>query len=384
MAADSGALATLTVPGDVRPGHYRLVLDRAGKRFRLLDADEKLVLQEATPGEAIGAAFGLVWVPPSGAVRPGGSVDFTVTTTSEAALVLAEELRIRAAPEGNFVRIARRGPDPDQATGIANAVAERFVAAAADLKRQRLTELTAILQDQLNHAQANLRTAEAALTVFRVHNAVRPSEGPAQGPDGRRITADPTFASYVDRQVAFDGLTRDRAAIAQVLTHADSGVAVDQLAMIGAVQRSSELTAALKELTDRQAELRALRFRYADTHPPVRRLALQVDTLAQRVIPGLARTLMDGLAARARELAQRRDSIARDLQSAPPVALTEIRLARAALSGSPPGRGEHATRRAHSGAGSSADAPGQSDRPTPHHRGVLDELRRRGGGSGGA
>src|SRR2546422_6395071 len=88
------------------------------------------------------------------------------------------------------------------------------------------------------------------------------------------------------------------------------------------------MSAALKELTDRQADLRALRFRYADTHPPVRRLALQVDTLAQRVIPGLARTLMDGLAARARELASRRDSIARDLQSAPPVALTEIRLAR--------------------------------------------------------
>ena len=211
-AADSAALATLTVPGDVRPGHYRLVLDRAGKRFRLLDADEKQVLQEATLGEAMGAAFGLVWVPPSGTVRPGGSVDFTVTTTSEAALKLADELRIRAAPEGNFVRIARRGPDPDQATGIANAVAERFVAAAADLKRQRLTELTAILQDQLNHAQENLRTAEAALTVFRVHNAVRPSEGPAQGPDGRRITADPTFASYVDVQVTLDGLTHDRQA----------------------------------------------------------------------------------------------------------------------------------------------------------------------------
>src|SRR3989475_11676433 len=56
-AADSAALSTLTVPGDVRPGHYRLVLDRAGKRVRLLDADEKQVLQEATPGGAIGAAF---------------------------------------------------------------------------------------------------------------------------------------------------------------------------------------------------------------------------------------------------------------------------------------------------------------------------------------
>src|SRR3989442_11301646 len=95
-----------------------------------------------------------------------------------------------------------------------------------------------------------------------------------------------------------------------MLVHApDSGIAVDQLAMIGAVQRSSELIAALKELTDRQAELRALRFRYADTHPPVRRLAAQLDTLARRVIPGLGRALIAGLAARERELRQRADSI---------------------------------------------------------------------------
>jgi len=326
---DKAALATLTVTGEIRPGRYRLLLDREGKQFRLLDVAEQRVLQEGSWGDPVGGALGVSWTPPTSAVRPGGTVDFTLATISEAAVELGEQLRIRAGQEGNFVRIARRGPDPDQATGIANSVADRFVAAAADLKRQRLTELTAILQDQLDHAQTNLRTAEAALTVFRVRNAVRPSEGPAQGPDGRRTTADPTYASYIDLQVSLDELKRDRAAIAQLLTRsADSGVAVDQLAMIGSVQRSSELTAALKELTDRQAELRALRFRYADTHPPVRRLALQVDTLSQRVIPGLARTLMAGLAAREQVLMQQRDSIARDLRTAPPVALSEIRLAR--------------------------------------------------------
>src|SRR2546426_570175 len=207
------------------------------------------------------------------------------------------------------------------------AAAERFVAAAADLKRQRLTELTAILKDQLDRAETNLRAAERGLTAFRVRNAVRPSEGPAQGPDGRRITADPTFASYVDLQVALGALAHDREAIARVVAHAaDSGVAVDQLAMISAVQHASELTAALKELSDRQAELRVMRFRYADTHPPVRRLAQQVDTLARRVIPELGRAVVAGLAAREHELQQRIDSISRDLRSAPPVALEEVRL----------------------------------------------------------
>jgi polysaccharide biosynthesis transport protein len=328
--ADTAALATLTASGDVHPGRYRLELDREGMRFRLLDVTEKTVLQQGAWGEPVGGLLGVTWVPPKDAVRPGGSVEFTLMTTTDAAERLSEELRIRAAQDGNFVRIARRGPDAGRTTAIVNAVCDRFVVAAADLKRQRLTELTAILQDQLDHAQANLRTAESALTEFRIRNAVRPSEGPAQGQDGRRITADPTYASYIDLQVALDGLQRDRAAIAQALTRADSsgGVAVDQLAMISAVQQSSELTAALKELTDRRAELRVMRFRYADTYAAVRHLAQQVDSLGQHVIPALARTLMAGMASRERELRQQRDSIARDLRTAPPVALSEIRLAR--------------------------------------------------------
>jgi polysaccharide biosynthesis transport protein len=326
---DREALATLNVTGEGRPGRYRLDVDKTGKAFRLVDVDKNVVLQQGTVGEEIGTGFAFSWVPPNGALTPGRTVAFTLSTVSDAAQKLGEQLRIRAVQEGNLVTLARRGPDPDQTTGIVNTVAERFITAAADLKRQRLTELTAILQDQLDHAQTNLRSAETALTAFRVTNAVRSTEGPAQGPDGRRITADPTYASYIDLQVALDELERDRLAIARLLTHApDSGVAVDQLSMIGAVQRSSELTAALKELTDRQAELRALQFRYADTHPPVVRLRAQVDSLSQRIIPRLARTLMAGLASRQREIGQQRDSIARELRTAPPVALTEIRLAR--------------------------------------------------------
>src|SRR5205823_3366001 len=64
------------------------------------------------------------------------------------------------------------------------------------------------------------------------------------------------------------------------------------------------------------------------THPPVRRLAQQVDTLARYVIPELGGALVTGLAAREHELQQRLDSIAGALRGAPPVAMEEIRLAR--------------------------------------------------------
>ncbi len=328
-AADSAALATFTAVDDVRPGRYRMDVDPATRAFRLLDVADKVVLQQGTVGDSIGPAFGFAWAPPGAALPASGKVEFTVATTSEAAGKFSEELRVRGLPDGNFARVELRGPDAAAVTGIVNTVVDRFVAVAADLKRERLTELTGILKDQLEHAQQNLRTAEVALTAFRVRNAVRSSEGPAQGPDGRRITADPTFASYVDLQVTLRGFAHDREAIERLLAHAaDAGVAVDELAMIGAVQRSTELTGAMRDLTDKQAELRALRFRYADTHPPVRRLAAQVDTLARHVIPALGRAIVAGLAARERELLQQVDSTSGELHRAPPLLLEEMRLAR--------------------------------------------------------
>src|SRR5207245_11236268 len=54
-AADSAALAALAVPGDVRPGRYRLEVAAAANRFRLLDVDAKVVLQEGAVGDSVGA-----------------------------------------------------------------------------------------------------------------------------------------------------------------------------------------------------------------------------------------------------------------------------------------------------------------------------------------
>jgi succinoglycan biosynthesis transport protein ExoP len=332
-AADSPALATLTAPGEVRPGTYRLEVDEAGLHFTLRDVKADVVLQQGSVGDSVGGVLGLTWVPPAGTLGPRTVIRFTVTALSDAAIQLSEALHIRATADGNFLRLERRGRDPLLITTTVNAVADRLVTVAADLKRERITELSSILQEQRDRAKANLRSAEVALAQFRVRNAVRPSEGPAQGPDGRRITADPTFSSYVDLQVALGALAHDREAIEQLVARAGAGgrgagISVDELTMIGAVQRSSALAAVVKELADRQAELRVLRFRYADTHPPVRRLAQHVDTLARHVIPELGRAVVAGLAARERDLQHRLDSIGGALRGAPPVAMEEVRLAR--------------------------------------------------------
>ena len=47
---------------------------------------------------------------------------------------------------------------------------------AAELKREKLTGLTKILDGQLRYAQQNLRDAEVALESFRVQTITLPSE----------------------------------------------------------------------------------------------------------------------------------------------------------------------------------------------------------------
>src|SRR5437773_783298 len=102
----------------------------------------------------------------------------------------------------------------------------------------------------------------------------------------------------------------------------------DALAAIDAVQKSPELTQALKELTDKQAELRALRYTYTDQHFPLQQLADAVATLERRTIPGMLRALRNNLAAREHDLGQRVDSTVRYLSNIPPLLFEQTRLER--------------------------------------------------------
>ncbi len=329
-AADSAALASFALKDPVRPGKYRLEVDQTGQRFALIDAETRATLQQAAVGDSVGAAVGFAWVPGPGSLAPGHAIQFTITSPGDAAVKLAEQLRVKQSDDGSFVRVEWRAHDPGLAVATVNGVVDHVVAVAADLRRQRLSELSRILADQLDHAQQNLRAAEAAVTTFRVHHATRPPEVLAAAPGaGAGAPPDPTLASYLDARVTAGQVARDRQAILDVLAQgADSGVSVDALSMITAVQRSAELNDALKELTTKQADLRALRFRYADTHPPVQRLAAQVDTLRRRVIPRLARVLAGGLEVQERQLSQHAEALTAELRGAPPVALEETRLQR--------------------------------------------------------
>jgi len=332
-AADSDLFATFDIKQRVRPGAYRLVVNDSGNGLtlsfkRLLFPSARNVLERPAVGDSVGVAQGFAWVPRAGALRPRRKVEFTVAGPSDAAKALGRALKMAADPDANFLRLELGGPDPVAVTATVNAIAERFVAAAGDLKRDNLVQLTGILDNQLDRAQATLRDAEAALKTFRVRAVTQFADGAGSVTPNLRYPQDPVFAGLLDMKVEREGLVRDREAINRLLAKPDSGVAVDALAMIASVQKSTELSQALRDLTAREAELRALRARYTDATPNVRRLAGEVAALEHRTIPAMAAALTQELAVRAGELEHLVDSAAGGMRRVPPLAVEETRLQR--------------------------------------------------------
>lgn len=341
--ADSAALATFSVTERVRPGDYRLAVSSDRRRFVLLSAEGD-TLGQGLVGDEVGANLGFTWQPPAAALVPGRTIEFTVAFPPAVAGRLGSKLRVRTdlleGKVGNFMTVELRGSNSSNVTNIVNAIAERFVVVVTDLQRRKLGELTSILDEQVQHSQRNLAVAEQALRDFRVR-AVTVLSTERTSVFGGTAGRDPGFAAFSEMKTNHEQLRRDRLELQRVLAQVSdtagsrgSGVdgggtlATETLELIGSVQHSSALVQALRELTDKQAELRALRYRYSDEHVPVRRLATDIATLQHRTIPVLVQGLIAQLSAREAEQGRRVDSIAGEMRRIPPLAIEEARLQR--------------------------------------------------------
>lgn len=326
--ADAAALASLERTEDrLQPGAYRLELtNRAGRRYGLRDESGVLV-DEAAFGEPLGTPLGFRWLPPDAGARGVRATRFEIVEPYDATRELVGRLRIRTDRDGSFLRIQLRGSDPTRLAAVVNAIAERFVNVAADLKRQRLTALVGILGGQLEVARRQLDEREQALKDFRSRSATLLTEGGTPAVAGVSVTRDPLFAAYLDSRVTHDQLRFDREAIERALEPGPDGApGVQALELVGAVQRAPALTQALRDLTTKQADLRALRGRYTEAHPDVQRVAQEVAGLERRTIPALARELLVELRTREGLVGQRVESTASDLRRISPLAVQEARL----------------------------------------------------------
>jgi capsular exopolysaccharide synthesis family protein len=323
-ATDSTAFDRFDLEERFRIGTYTLKVDSTGKRYGLTGEDGTLV-ESGAVGDSIGRSLGWRWSPSASALPKGHVMAFSVAAPHETGLTLSTTLAVRSDADGNFMRLELKDPDPEFATSTVNAIADRFVALAAELKKQKVHELSGALAEQLNRARGAVTSAEAALRQFRVRSAT----SLAMSANGQIDTRDPSATAFFNNKVTLDQLRADRQTLQRVVAaSADSGVEVGDIENIPSVQRSSTLTAALRELTSKEAELRVMRYRYTDEQPAVRNLLARIDDLRKRTIPQSIQALDATLSAQENELSRQINSSSASLQQIPSIAIDDARLQR--------------------------------------------------------
>lgn len=323
-ATDSTGFAGFDIKERFVPGTYTLKVDSLGKKYTLLRDDGSSV-ETGAVSDSVGRSLGWLWAPGASFLSKGRVIPFDVTSPHETALSIAAALTVRRDENGNFMTLDLKDPDPEFAAATLNAIAERFVTQAADMKSMKMREVTAILGRSLKEAQDKLAAAEAALRAFRVRSATQL----ALSNNGQIDTRDPSANAFFTNRMLLDQVQQDRQVIERVLAEAgDSGLRQDELVNVPSVQRSPQLTAALQELTAKQADLRTLRYRYTDEQPSVRKLASEIDELQKRTIPTLAQNVVAELQARESDLRRQVATGTATLGTIPSIAIDDARLSR--------------------------------------------------------
>ncbi|PYR16025.1 MAG: hypothetical protein DMF98_28500, partial [Acidobacteria bacterium] len=133
-----------------------------GQTFHL-QREDGTELEQGAVGSPVGRTLGFIWTPTTAVLTPGREVRFVVSPLRDAAKKLADNLNVTLDLSGNFLRVALTSPNGTDAAATVNAVADRYVAVATDMKRVKVTELSRLLNEQLQAAEANLHKAERAL-----------------------------------------------------------------------------------------------------------------------------------------------------------------------------------------------------------------------------
>ena len=323
---DSAATSTLDVTDRVVPGKYRLIVDKAGRSFRL-EMEDGTVVQKGRVGQAIGDNLGLDWTPTAAQLKPGTTVNFGVSAVPDASASLAKAIRARIDPAGNFLRLQLKGKSAANTSATLNAITARIVAVEGDMKRRKFQELTQVLSDQYDQAKTTLQQAEDALRNYRVRTAETPT-----------ITSTPMGGLSVEggnvaTQLRMDMAQRRRDA--QLLERyaqlaATGKVSAAMWNSIPSVKDNTDMQMALTDLAKKQDSLRILRYKYTAEAAPVKDLESDMSQLEHQAIPSLARILAHDLGEVVANTKPQHDEAVQQLRDAPNIAMEQERLQREA------------------------------------------------------
>ncbi|MEZ4414468.1 MAG: polysaccharide biosynthesis tyrosine autokinase [Gemmatimonadota bacterium] len=327
-AKDSAAVARFNVSESPLAGEFRLAVDPEGGRYTLT-TDRGELLEQGEVDAPIGRALGWDWKPGRTELTPGRVIDFTVRDPGALARQLGNRLTPQVRGPASFIHLTLRGSDPRIVSEIVNRVAEQHVKMATELKRAKADDLTRQLAEQRDRVSQELQEKELSLEQYRIQTITQPNERAVVTP-GLQMTQGPVMQDFFQKRLRLDQIEQDRRRINAALAAAPLNI--EALEYVPSVQNSRPLMGAIAELTTANAELRVLKYRYTDEDPRVVEKRNQIETLERQVIPGLAQTVLDGLAAEEVHLQEDVDDASAELQNIPPRQLQEDRLTRDAQS----------------------------------------------------
>jgi capsular exopolysaccharide synthesis family protein len=328
-SADSAVFRGFSLQRRFQPGKFELRTDENGTRYSLI-SNEGMELETGSVGDSVGRRVGFLWLPSKRALGRNREIKFTVSNPREASSDLLNRFNVTKAEGSEFVRLQLRDTDPFRAAATLNSIDTQFISLAADLKKRQIAELSVILKTQLDTVQKQMEAAENRLKNFRISVITEPTQQITITP-GLSSTQSQSFGGYFGKKMEFDATRKDREAIEQVLARLRTGEStVDAFQTIAIVRTSPNLSGALNELSQKESELRALRYRYTDEHKPVQDVKEMIRILREETIPEYAMALVNQLRSQESTLGTEMRGAEEDLRKIPAREIEEGRLAREA------------------------------------------------------
>ena len=321
------AFASFGIDETLLPGDYELHYAPLTQTVTLFH--EGLIVESTAPGERLGVQVGFDWTPPVEALAPEERIAFSVGLPRDVAAEIEENLSTRMDQNGAFIRVQLRGKDPVEVASTLNAILDRHVDLAAELKSAALDERTSVLEEQLVTVETELRDSEQQLESFRINTIALPSDAamPIQG--GIQLTQGPAFQTYNALKLEIESLRAGRRAMERVLAVLPgSTLRVEALEAIPEVLTSSQLVTAMNELTSARVELRSLRQRFTDEYRDVQDLTRVAQELETQTVPDFLRAVVQRVSDDEDRLQARIDEATLELGDIPPRTIEEAGLER--------------------------------------------------------
>ena len=241
---------------------------------------------------------------------------------------LTNRIDVTLEPRSSFLKLSLTGRSPQRTASILNSVMSEFVNTAGDLKRRNLTERAKRLEDQLEASREALHTSEVSLQNFRTNTITLPSEQLAMSPNGvAGPTDNPVMGNYFGQKFQLEAVQHDRESLEALIANPNR-ISADAFMLIPSAKNAPDLQAALKELSQREMQLRTARELYTDQHPTVQSLQASVNIMRTQTIPGIVRSLVSQLRKQEGELSDQVAASSSTLKAIPERTIEQMRLLR--------------------------------------------------------